>query len=163
MGGSVPVHDEVVVSTALMNDIISFDEGSGVLVCEVRSHVACTPSSPRRILTHPVPARACWRQAGCVLEQLDLWLRDRDHIMPLDLGAKVRVGQRCASHDAVARRLTRSCAHDTTRRRVLATSVGTRQPTLVGCGTLGKLQWTRRQSAPWLQLAVTVRVTLAAH
>lgn len=27
-------------------------------------------------------------QAGCVLENLSLYLEERDHIMPLDLGAK---------------------------------------------------------------------------
>lgn len=29
VGGSVPVHDEIVISTTLMNNIISFDENSG--------------------------------------------------------------------------------------------------------------------------------------
>ena len=72
VGGSVPVHDELVLSTSLMNEIVSFDEASGVLVC----------------------------QAGCVLEELDLWLRDRDHIMPLDLGAKVCVPcMPCCNHE----------------------------------------------------------------
>jgi hypothetical protein len=27
-------------------------------------------------------------EAGCVLEKVDLWLKERDHMMPLDLGAK---------------------------------------------------------------------------
>ena len=68
----MPVHDELVLSTSLMNEIVSFDEASGVLVC----------------------------QAGCVLEELDLWLRDRDHIMPLDLGAKVCVPcMPCRNHE----------------------------------------------------------------
>lgn len=43
-----------------MNKIIEYDELTGVLVCE----------------------------AGCVLEELDNFLRDRSHMMPLDLGAK---------------------------------------------------------------------------
>jgi FAD/FMN-containing dehydrogenase len=60
VGGSVPVFDEVVVNTSRMNDIISFDEASGILVCE----------------------------AGCVLEGLDNWLAERGFMMPLDLGAK---------------------------------------------------------------------------
>ncbi|CAH0727868.1 unnamed protein product, partial [Brenthis ino] len=60
VGGSVPVFDEIILSFALMNKIISLDEISGSLVCE----------------------------AGCVLENLDNYVRDRNHIMPLDLGAK---------------------------------------------------------------------------
>ena len=34
VGGSVPVFDEVVISTTRMNDIISVDPLSGVLVCQ---------------------------------------------------------------------------------------------------------------------------------
>ncbi|XP_063242747.1 D-2-hydroxyglutarate dehydrogenase, mitochondrial-like isoform X2 [Bacillus rossius redtenbacheri] len=60
VGGSVPVFDEVVVSTSLMNNIISLDELSGVLVC----------------------------QAGCVLETLEGYVQERGLMMPLDLGAK---------------------------------------------------------------------------
>ncbi|ELU02184.1 hypothetical protein CAPTEDRAFT_166406, partial [Capitella teleta] len=61
VGGSVPVFDEIVISTELMTDVISVDPVSGVLVC----------------------------QAGCVLERLDGLLREEhDLMMPLDLGAK---------------------------------------------------------------------------
>ncbi|CAH2107478.1 unnamed protein product [Euphydryas editha] len=60
VGGSVPVFDEIVLNFALMNKIISLDEISGALVCE----------------------------AGCVLENLDNYVRDHNLIMPLDLGAK---------------------------------------------------------------------------
>ncbi|KAK1893710.1 D-2-hydroxyglutarate dehydrogenase mitochondrial [Dissostichus eleginoides] len=60
VGGSVPVYDEIILSTALMNNILTFDSISGILTC----------------------------QAGCVLENLSLYLEDRDYIMPLDLGAK---------------------------------------------------------------------------
>ncbi|XP_061651544.1 D-2-hydroxyglutarate dehydrogenase, mitochondrial [Phyllopteryx taeniolatus] len=60
VGGSVPVYDEIVLSTALMNNVLSFDSVSGVLSC----------------------------QAGCVLEHLSVYLEQQDHIMPLDLGAK---------------------------------------------------------------------------
>lgn len=60
VGGSVPVHDEVILSTSSMNRIVSFDEVSGVLVCE----------------------------AGCVLEALDQYLAEQGFAMPLDLGAK---------------------------------------------------------------------------
>ncbi|CAH0383943.1 unnamed protein product [Bemisia tabaci] len=60
VGGSVPVFDEVIVSTQLMNKIISIDPITGVLIC----------------------------QAGCVLENLDSALNEKGLTMPLDLGAK---------------------------------------------------------------------------
>ncbi|KAM6178893.1 D-2-hydroxyglutarate dehydrogenase, mitochondrial isoform 1-T1 [Rhynchocyon petersi] len=60
VGGSVPVFDEVILSSALMNQVVSFHSLSGVLVC----------------------------QAGCILDNLSRFLEDRDFIMPLDLGAK---------------------------------------------------------------------------
>ncbi|XP_064382406.1 D-2-hydroxyglutarate dehydrogenase, mitochondrial-like [Halichondria panicea] len=60
VGGSNPVFDEIVLSTSLMNQIISLDETAGILVC----------------------------QSGCVLEQLDGMLAEKGLMMPLDLGAK---------------------------------------------------------------------------
>ncbi|XP_024070131.1 D-2-hydroxyglutarate dehydrogenase, mitochondrial isoform X2 [Terrapene carolina triunguis] len=60
VGGSVPVFDEIIISTALMNQVISFNNVSGILVC----------------------------QAGCILENLNQYLEELDFIMPLDLGAK---------------------------------------------------------------------------
>ncbi|KAI4331407.1 hypothetical protein MLD38_029597 [Melastoma candidum] len=60
VGGSVPVFDEVIVSLGAMNNIISFDKVSGILVCE----------------------------AGCILESLVNFLDQQGFIMPLDLGAK---------------------------------------------------------------------------
>lgn len=60
VGGSVPVYDEIILSTALMNNILTFDSISGILTC----------------------------QAGCILENLSVYLQERDYIMPLDLGAK---------------------------------------------------------------------------
>lgn len=60
VGGSVPVHDEVVISLQKMNKIISFDELTGTLYC----------------------------QAGCVLEDLNNFLHEKGFQMPLDLGAK---------------------------------------------------------------------------
>ena len=60
VGGSVPVHDEVVISLSRMKTIRSFDEISGNLVCD----------------------------AGCILETVDGFLKSKDHIFPLDLGAK---------------------------------------------------------------------------
>lgn len=60
VGGSVPVFDEIVISTSRMNDIRSFDEVSGVLVVD----------------------------AGCILEAVENFLAEKNHIFPLDLGAK---------------------------------------------------------------------------
>ncbi|GLH15669.1 Alkyldihydroxyacetonephosphate synthase [Gryllus bimaculatus] len=60
VGGSVPVFDEIVISTSLMNQILSLDELSGVVIC----------------------------QAGCILETLENYLSDHGFQMPLDLGAK---------------------------------------------------------------------------
>ncbi|XP_036110898.1 D-2-hydroxyglutarate dehydrogenase, mitochondrial isoform X2 [Molossus molossus] len=60
VGGSVPVFDEIILSTALMNQVISFHNVSGILVC----------------------------QAGCILEELSRYVEERGFIMPLDLGAK---------------------------------------------------------------------------
>ncbi len=54
------MQDEAVLSLSQMKGILSFDAVSGILVCE----------------------------AGCILEELDTWLRERGFIMPLDLGAK---------------------------------------------------------------------------
>ncbi|KAM3962825.1 D-2-hydroxyglutarate dehydrogenase, mitochondrial-like [Aphomia sociella] len=60
VGGSVPVFDEIVINFMLMNKVISLDDVSGALICE----------------------------AGCILENLDNYVRDHELIMPLDLGAK---------------------------------------------------------------------------
>jgi FAD/FMN-containing dehydrogenase len=60
VGGSVPVFDEIVISTSRMNSIRSFDPVSGTLVCD----------------------------AGCILEVVDNFLAEKKHIFPLDLGAK---------------------------------------------------------------------------
>ena len=60
VGGSVPLFDEIVFSTSRMNKIRSFDDVSGILVVD----------------------------AGCILEAVDNFLAEKDHIFPLDLGAK---------------------------------------------------------------------------
>ena len=60
VGGSVPVFDEIVLSMSRMNNIRSFDQLSGVLVVD----------------------------AGVILEEADNYLAERNHIFPLDLGAK---------------------------------------------------------------------------
>ena len=60
VGSSVPVHEEVILSTSLMNAVLEFNETSGVLVAE----------------------------AGCVLGALQQHADDRGFVVPLDLGAK---------------------------------------------------------------------------
>jgi FAD/FMN-containing dehydrogenase len=60
VGGSVPVFDEIVINMSRMNKIRDFDKVSGTLVAD----------------------------AGCILEVVDNYLGDRNHIFPLDLGAK---------------------------------------------------------------------------
>lgn len=60
VGGSVPVFDEIVINLQKMNKIRSFDEVSGTLVAD----------------------------AGVILETADSYLAERNHIFPLDLGAK---------------------------------------------------------------------------
>lgn len=60
VGGSVPVFDEIILSTQLMNEIEHVDDVSGVLVC----------------------------QAGCVLERLEERAAEHGLVMPIDLGAK---------------------------------------------------------------------------
>ena len=60
VGGSVPVFDEIVINMSRMNNIRSFDEVSGTLVVD----------------------------AGVILEVADHYLAERNHIFPLDLGAK---------------------------------------------------------------------------
>jgi FAD/FMN-containing dehydrogenase len=60
VGGSVPVFDEIVINLQKMNKIRSFDEVSGILVAD----------------------------AGVILETADTFLAEKNHIFPLDLGAK---------------------------------------------------------------------------
>ena len=60
VGGSVPVADEVVVSTERMNAIHGLDTDSGILTCD----------------------------AGSVLQDLHGYAAERNHLVPLDLGAK---------------------------------------------------------------------------
>ena len=59
-GGSVPIHDEIILSTSLMNQIIRVDAVSSTITC----------------------------QSGCILEHADNELKKHALIMPLDLGAK---------------------------------------------------------------------------
>jgi len=80
VGGSTPVFDEIVISLSRMNKFRSFDNVSGILVCD----------------------------AGTVLENADNYLRERDHVFPLDLGAKgtCQVGG-CVATNAGGLRLLR--------------------------------------------------------
>lgn len=60
VGGSIPLHDEIVISTKKMAEIIDFDPTQGTLTCE----------------------------AGCILEVLQNYCKENGYMMPLDLGAK---------------------------------------------------------------------------
>ncbi|OKL64547.1 D-lactate dehydrogenase [Talaromyces atroroseus] len=60
VGGSVPVFDEIIINTARMNKIRSFDDESGVLVAD----------------------------AGVILEVADSHVGKHGYLFPLDLGAK---------------------------------------------------------------------------
>ncbi|KAJ3031185.1 UNVERIFIED_CONTAM: hypothetical protein HDU68_006056 [Siphonaria sp. JEL0065] len=87
VGGSVPVFDEIVLSTSNMNAIQSFDETAGILTC----------------------------QAGCILEVLDLWLAEKGYVMPLDLGAKgtCQIGGNVATNAGGLRLLRYGSLHGT--------------------------------------------------
>ncbi|KAI1726728.1 FAD binding domain-containing protein [Ditylenchus destructor] len=60
VGGSVPVHDEIVVSLKKLNKEYSLEAAAGILQCD----------------------------AGFVLEELDAKVGDENYMMPIDLGAK---------------------------------------------------------------------------
>ncbi|KAM3584532.1 D-lactate ferricytochrome c oxidoreductase [Umbelopsis sp. WA50703] len=87
VGGSVPVFDEIVLSTANLNSIRSFDAVSGVLVSD----------------------------SGCVLEILDNYLHERGYIMPIDLGAKgsCHIGGNVATNAGGLRLLRYGSLHGT--------------------------------------------------
>lgn len=87
VGGSVPVFDEIILSTSAMNSIQAFDEVSGILSA----------------------------QAGCVLEVLDTWLEEKGFMMPLDLGAKgsCQIGGNVATNAGGLRLLRYGSLHGT--------------------------------------------------
>ena len=61
VGGSVPVHNEVILSTEKLNKIYNFDEINGILSCG----------------------------SGCILQDLqDKIASTWSHLVPIDLGAK---------------------------------------------------------------------------
>jgi FAD/FMN-containing dehydrogenase len=57
VGGSIPVHDEIIINTSDMNKVVSFDSTQGILEAE----------------------------SGAILEKLDDFLRERGFIMPLGI------------------------------------------------------------------------------
>lgn len=87
LGGSVPIFDEIVVNLGSMNQVRVFDPVSGVLVCD----------------------------AGCILEAMDTFLAQKDHIFPLDLGAKgsCQVGGNVATNAGGLRLLRYGNLHGT--------------------------------------------------
>lgn len=99
VGGSVPVFDEIILSMSLMNQVISFDEVSGILVCE----------------------------AGCILESLDKLLEEKGFIMPLDLGAKgsCHIGGNIATNAAGLRLLRYGSLHGSCRWQNIGLSIFT--------------------------------------
>ncbi|XP_053453210.1 D-2-hydroxyglutarate dehydrogenase, mitochondrial isoform X2 [Nycticebus coucang] len=105
VGGSVPVFDEIILSTALMNQVVSFNSVSGILVC----------------------------QAGCVLEELSRYVEERDFIMPLDLGAKgsCHIGGNVATNAGGLRFLRYGSLHGT----VLGLEVVLADGTILNCLT----------------------------
>ncbi|CDW58693.1 D 2 hydroxyglutarate dehydrogenase [Trichuris trichiura] len=60
VGGSVPVNNELILSTCKLNRILDFDESSGILECE----------------------------AGCILETLNTYVSQSGYMMPFDLAAR---------------------------------------------------------------------------
>lgn len=78
VGGGVPVHDEVVLSTSRMNQVLAFDQDSGIIT-SVRNYgaVLATFYVLNRCIVHSSA------QAGCVLQNLSDFVGERGHIMPL--------------------------------------------------------------------------------
>ena len=60
VGGSIPIHDEVILSIKALNDIEGLDQDTGILKSG----------------------------AGCILQDLQDYAADRHHMVPVDLGAK---------------------------------------------------------------------------
>lgn len=112
VGGSVPVYDEIILSTALMNNILTFDSISG----EFKTH----HFNPEMYFVFIqsfilLSSGILTCQAGCVLENLSLYLEERDFIMPLDLGAKgsCQIGGNVATNAGGLRLLRYGSLHGT--------------------------------------------------
>ena len=81
--------DEIILSTSLMDKVISLDQTSG----ELNLQVSCLPTLLSFTLIQlcvslSVGVLVC--QSGCVLETLSNMLEEKGLMMPLDLGAKGR-------------------------------------------------------------------------
>jgi len=104
VGGSVPVFDEIILSLKRMNQIIDFDEDSGIVRVE----------------------------AGVVLETLDEFLRERGYVAPLDLGAKgtCTLGGNAATNAGGVRYLR----YGSLRGSIVGLEVVTAQGQVLDCG-----------------------------
>lgn len=87
VGGSVPVHDEVVLSLSSMDKILAFDEFSGSVVC----------------------------QGGAVLQSIQEKAEEHGYTVPLDLGAKgsCQIGGNLATNAGGLRYLRYGSLHGT--------------------------------------------------
>ncbi|KAG6845998.1 hypothetical protein H0H87_011046 [Tephrocybe sp. NHM501043] len=87
VGGSVPVHNELILSLANMSKVRSFDPVSGILVAD----------------------------AGCILQSLTDYVAPHNHIMPIDLGAKgsCQIGGNVATNAGGLRLLRYGSLHGT--------------------------------------------------
>eukprot|EP01147_Barroeca_monosierra_P004206 gene4206-6552_t len=106
VGGGVPLHDEVILSTELMKNVVSLDKVSRILTC----------------------------QAGCVLENLNTYLSEYDLMMPLDLGAKgsCHIGGNIATNAGGLRFLRYGSLHGTVLGMEVVLADGTILNTLSG-------------------------------
>jgi len=87
VGGSTPVHDEVVLSTAGLNRVLSFDAvRSRALQALLSTFRGRERESSAASSEQVSGALVC--EAGCILEQLDARVGGHGFTMPLDLGAK---------------------------------------------------------------------------
>eukprot|EP01125_Pyxidicula_operculata_P009602 TRINITY_DN3156_c0_g1_i2.p1 TRINITY_DN3156_c0_g1~~TRINITY_DN3156_c0_g1_i2.p1 ORF type:complete len:500 (-),score=94.37 TRINITY_DN3156_c0_g1_i2:2445-3944(-) len=87
VGGSVPLYDEVVLSLSRMDKIKEFNINTGIVIAE----------------------------AGVILENLEKFVNDKDHIIPLDLGAKgsCQIGGNAATNAGGIRLLRYGSLHGT--------------------------------------------------
>lgn len=116
----MPVYDEIVLSTALMNNILTFDSISGKSLKCFSLVFQCLLLYLQHIriifkyyFLHLAGILTC--QAGCVLENLSGYLEERDYIMPLDLGAKgsCHIGGNVATNAGGLRLLRYGSLHGT--------------------------------------------------
>lgn len=87
VGGSVPVFDEVIISTSRMNKTLFIDSTEGM-------YPGLSSSELQKSVNSFSMENCYWNlgvlgcQAGCILEALDTELSSHGLMMPLDLGAK---------------------------------------------------------------------------